>query len=828
MKSHLLSLCLMAGASVFGAETQPLYPDSNQPAAPRAAFPLKVSSNHRYLVNRNDVPFYWQGDTQWELFKDFTFEDAKSVLADRAAKGFSAIQVMLLGVHGGTKPNVNGDRPFINNDPGTPNEAYFKEVDAVIKTADQFGIVLVIGIYHQAEDYSRLITTNNARRWARWLGERYKNCDNVIWAMYPRATNSFKPIMLELAAGLDDGSGGRQLITVHPDPWASSSWIHDERWLAFNTCQTYSSGFRNYEMTAKDYAMEPTKPVVDGEARYEDEAGTTPLQVRNGAYWSCLAGGFYSYGQGGNWMSPTNWKSWINSPGSRQMKVLGNIFRSLEWWKLVPDQSVISGIAEQRVAARSSDGDWILAYLPRGGKADINMDRMTSSKPVDAFWIDPKTGERRVIGTYSNSGTASFVAPAGWDDAVLLLDATGARPIDSRLGISPNKRYFVNGHGGPVFWLGSTQWSIYRGYTTDEARIVLENIAAKGFTVVATMLAGWEDGTVPNKDGERPWLNNDPSTPNEAYFKNVDAVVRMAGEYGLYIRLGLLHNRQLKSMSGGKGRAYAKWVAERYKNAPNVFYSIHGDVTNPDLIAVVREMAAAIKETAGKDVLISQKPDPAPNSSGKIQDEPWLDYTQSQSFKWIDQIYPFVTQDYNRVPTKPTVMDEGAYEGGSEYGFEVTPLIVRRQAYYAYLAGGSHTYGHNDMWRVLPTWQKALDAPGAIQMGVLKRIFTDRFEWWKLVPDQSLFVNGGKTKGEVLQLAARHEGGRWALFYLAEPAKITVRLDRVGASHKLNACWIDPRNGNRVTVGSMLPEGEKQFTPPEKWEDAILLLESES
>jgi beta-glucosidase len=35
MKSHLLSLCLVAGASVFGAETQPLYLNSSQPLETR-------------------------------------------------------------------------------------------------------------------------------------------------------------------------------------------------------------------------------------------------------------------------------------------------------------------------------------------------------------------------------------------------------------------------------------------------------------------------------------------------------------------------------------------------------------------------------------------------------------------------------------------------------------------------------------------------------------------------------------------------------------------------------------------------------------------------
>ncbi len=51
--------------------------------------------------------------------------------------------------------------------------------------------------------------------------------------------------------------------------------------------QSFSSGFLNYQMVTADYARTPLKPVVDGEARYEAEAGTTPLMVRNGACHKC-------------------------------------------------------------------------------------------------------------------------------------------------------------------------------------------------------------------------------------------------------------------------------------------------------------------------------------------------------------------------------------------------------------------------------------------------------------------------------------------------------------------------------------------------------------
>ena len=150
-----------------------------------------------------------------------------------------------------------------------------------------------------------------------------------------------------------------------------------------------------------------------------------------------------------------------------------------------------------------------------------------------------------------------------------------------------------------------------------------------------------------------------------------------------------------------------------------------------------------------------------------------------QTWKQVELIYPFVTKDYNLKPVKPVLMAEGAYEHGSEYGFDVTPLWIRRQAYYSYLAGGHHTYGHNDSWRVLPTWKQALDAPGATQLGILKKIFEGRKEWWNLVPDQDIFASGGNTSGQILNLAARHKDGRWIIAYLGGKAEFSIKLDKL-------------------------------------------------
>jgi hypothetical protein len=147
---------------------------------------------------------------------------------------------------------------------------------------------------------------------------------------------------------------------------------------------------------------------------------------------------------------------------------------------------------------------------------------------------------------------------------------------------------------------------------------------------------------------------------------------------------------------------------------------------------------------------------------------------------------------------------------------------VRRQAYYSYLAGASHSYGHNDSWRVLPTWKQALDAPGAAQLGILKRIFLARDEWWELVPDQALLAEGGRIEGRVLNLAARHGDGHWAMVYLADPASVSVRLDKLASP--VDALWIDPRTGESQAAGPFPNTGVAPFTTPHGWEDALLVL----
>ncbi len=402
--------------------------------------------------------------------------------------------------------------------------------------------------------------------------------------------------------------------------------------------------------------------------------------------------------------------------------------------------------------------------------------------------------------------------------------ATAEQPVFP-IKVSENRRYFIDQNDNPVFWLGTTQWQIFREYTLDEVRTTLERVKGNGFVFVQAMLMGVGDGTKPNVYGQKPWINNDPLTPNEAYFKNVDSVIRIARENNLVISVTLYHQRYRKYITIKNARAWAKWLAQRYKDVPNIVWSMTPEAKQ-EFVPILRELAAGLHEGDGGYHLITFKPDPAPYSSSFIHSEDWLDFNSMQTWNGIKLIYPMVTKDYNLKPVKPVLMAEGAYEAGSEYGFDVTPLWIRRQAYYSYLAGAHHTYGHNDSWRVLPTWKEALDAPGARQMGVLKKIFLGLKEWWYLVPDQSIFASGGQTSGDVLNLAARHKDGEWIVVYLGSKSSFSINMNKITAGNKVNAFWIDPKNGDSVPIGDFTSTGVMHFSTPVEWEDAILILEA--
>ncbi|MCD6350546.1 MAG: DUF4038 domain-containing protein, partial [Armatimonadetes bacterium] len=189
---------------------------------------LRVSDNHRFLVTDEGDPFFWLGDTAWRLFYNANREEVEMYLQDRRAKGFNIIQAVALSWT--LDENAYGDKPLVDNDPLKPVEAFWKNVDWIVRRANELGLYLgFLPTWGDQVVSSKVVNASNARAYGRWLGQRYRDAD-LVWILGgDQPAKGFLDVWRELAAGLKEGDGGRHLMTYHPRGWQSSSqWLHKE------------------------------------------------------------------------------------------------------------------------------------------------------------------------------------------------------------------------------------------------------------------------------------------------------------------------------------------------------------------------------------------------------------------------------------------------------------------------------------------------------------------------------------------------------------------------------------------------------------------------
>jgi len=434
---------------------------------------LRVAANHRYLEYQDGTPFFYLGDTAWELFHRLNRAEADRYLADRAAKGFTVIQAVVLAQLGGLNvPNPYGALPLIDQNPARPNEAYFRHVDYIVEKAESLGVYIGMlptwGSYWKSGD-GRIFTVENAREYGRFLGERYRE-KPIIWILggdQNIENDQERAIIDGLAAGLQAGDGGAHLITYHPrGPGLSSDYLQDAGWLDFNMYQS-SHGAHDHDnglFAEHDYALEPPKPTLDGEPRYEcipvgfyfsgynRYDRFTAYDVRQAAYWSLLAGACgHTYGNNNIWQmwapgrqpvleANIPWSQALDHPGAFQMGYVRRLFDSRPFQQLEPAQQIIrdgprTGGAKIR-AALARDGSFAFIYSPRGEKFTVDKSAIRAGR-VKEIWYDPRYGVAYHIHTSDNAGFQTYTPPTsgpGNDWLLILEDASAGFPLPGAAG----------------------------------------------------------------------------------------------------------------------------------------------------------------------------------------------------------------------------------------------------------------------------------------------------------------------------------------------------------------------------------------------------------
>ena len=431
------------------------------------------------------------------------------------------------------------------------------------------------------------------------------------------------------------------------------------------------------------------------------------------------------------------------------------------------------------------------------------------------------------------------------------------------LQVSANKRFFQTADGKPFFWLGDTGWLLFIKCKRDDGIKYLDDRRQKGFNVIQVMLIhdvklavnAYGDSSIHNGDVSKPVVEDENVINGSVYtyWDHVDYLIDEAAKRGIYMALVPVWGGNIKYITAEQAKAYATFLATRYKNKNNIIWLNGGDIKGTEGLEQWKSIGNTIR-SIDKDHLITFHPRGRNSSSAWFHHEPWLDFNMFQSghrsyaqdtsinetLHYGEDSWRYVNDDYKLKPVKPTFDGEPSYED-IPYGLHRADqpywqdYEVRRYAYWSVFAGGcGFTYGHNSVMQFYTPgdsgisffprikWQDGLNAPGAAQMQYLKKLILSR-SFFDRIPDQSMILENGERYEKVIATRARS----YALFYVYNGRNFKVNSKRLQFS-PTKAGWLNPRNGEmkwiskfrNATINNFDPPGEKQ-----NGNDWVLILE---
>ncbi len=432
--------------------------------------PITVSSNGRFLQYKDGRPFFWLGDTAWNLFQRLDRKETDRYLENRRLKGFNVIQAVAF--HGSGEMNAYGTEALLENDAAKPKVTpgndfskpgeydYWDHINWAVDLAAKKGLYIAILPVWGSSVKTKTLNAENVQIYARWLAARYRDKPNIFWILGGDIRGDVSPeIWKDLGHTLKQ-EDPNHLITYHPfGRTQSSTWFHNEAWLDFNMFQSghrrydqddtpAAKGEDNWRYVNEDYAKRPPKPTLDWEPSYENipqglydpkQPYWTDKECRRYAYWSVFAGAAgHTYGNNavmqmhkpnmgpGAFGVRNFWYEAIDEPGAAQMQYLKLLMLSRPYLERIPDQGLIAGdngAHEQHIIATRGKS-YLMAYTYIGRPFEIHMG-IISGKQVRAWWYDPRDGSAREIGVFLNQGTQVFTPPslpASGNDWVMVLD----------------------------------------------------------------------------------------------------------------------------------------------------------------------------------------------------------------------------------------------------------------------------------------------------------------------------------------------------------------------------------------------------------------------
>lgn len=425
----------------------------------------KLIVHQRYLAWESGEPFFYLGDTAWEMLHKLSREEIDSFLHQRAKQGFTAIQTVALAeLEGVTTPNYYGRLPleFTDGSPDptkpdiAPGYSYWDHVDFAVNTAEKYGLFITLlptwgDKFNQCWGVGpEIFTPENAEIYGAWLAKRYHQASNIIWMLGgDRPLESkHRPIIDAMAKGIRSVDTNH-LITFHPmGGKTSTDSLSDADYIDFHTSQTGHGADLCYisDTVMEKMAAATPKPYLDSEPRYEDHPACfqtalgyfwNEADVRQNAYWDVLAGACgHTYGCHNVWSMnrqetdyfPHTWQQSLDHPGAWQMQYVKQLRLSRDYFSLHPEPRLICQNYDGMAHMVSAVGDgYGYVYLPLGLPVTVDLSQIRPANCIRALWFDPRTGTEHIFSVLPPEGKTTLVPPTQGKGCDWILILEGAK-----------------------------------------------------------------------------------------------------------------------------------------------------------------------------------------------------------------------------------------------------------------------------------------------------------------------------------------------------------------------------------------------------------------
>ena len=388
---------------------------------------------------------------------------------------------------------------------------------------------------------------------------------------------------------------------------------------------------------------------------------------------------------------------------------------------------------------------------------------------------------------------------------------------NGKLVVSEEGRYLKHENGVPFFWLGETGWLMPQRLNRDEVSYYLNKCKDAGYNMVQVQVLNG----VPSMNIYGQYSMTDGFNFKDinrkgiyGYWDHMDYIIKSAASRGIYIGMVCIWGTPVEQglMNEKEAVAYGKFLAERYKDEPNIIWMIGGDIRGDNKTEVWDALANSIR-SIDKGHLMTFHPRGRTTSATWFNDREWLDFNMFQSghAQRDYAIYRrLLLSDLQKQPIKPVLDGEPRYENiPIDFKLEngrFDDFDVRMTLYQSMFSGAcGYTYGCNEVWQMYSdkyspmidaqtTWKESLDLAGACDMIHFRKL-CEAIDFFRGRPLQHLIERPEQTDDDY---AVAYGGKDYVLFYMPYGHSITVNLSGWTQRKNVRLEWVNPRNGELI------------------------------